>query len=326
MNTERRKVRDRELEQQEAEQALRAQRRRRRRKRQRALSILVLVLVLAFLGTAGFLVLGRDSNLVSEIADLNIADRIFSLISGDDKIGNPAETETETEVVQMTESTTEKQTETETETENHDEEIQQLIMEADALAVTYDYSGAIKLLKASDYYEQNTELQDKVSEYKALKKACVAIKPEEVTHIFYHSLVVDPSKAFDPDKDGYDGWQQWMTTVTEFDKITQSMYDREYVLVGIHDLVKIKKNEDGSVSVKPKNIYLPEGKKAYVLSLDDLNYYHTYDDRGVASKIVLDSDGKPTCEYIEDDGTVVTGAYDVVPRLDAFMEEHPDGC
>ena len=324
MNTERRKVRDRELEQYEAEQALRAQRRRRRRKRQRAMSILVMVLVLVLLGTAGFLVFGRGSNLVSEIADMNIADRIVALISGGDKTGGSAGKEPETEAVQTTESTTEKQTESET--EKNDAKVQQLVTQADALAATYDYSGAIKLLKASDDYEQNTELQKKVSEYKALKDACVAIKPEEVTHIFYHSLVVDPSKAFDPDKAGYDGWQQWMTTVTEFDKITQSMYDKGYVLVGIHDLVKITKNEDGSVSVEPKNIYLPEGKKAYVLSLDDLNYYHTYDDRGVASKIVLDSNGKPTCEYIEEDGTVVTGPYDVVPRLDAFMEEHPDGC
>ena len=60
--------------------------------------------------------------------------------------------------------------------------------------------------------------------------------------------------------------------------------------------------------------------------MDDLSYYHTYDNHGVASKIVLDENGKPTCEYIQDDGTVVTGAYDAVPRLDAFMEEHPDGC
>lgn len=61
------------------------------------------------------------------------------------------------------------------------------------------------------------------------------------------------------------------------------------------------------------------------MSLDDLSYYHSYDGRGIASKIVLDENGKPTCEYVQADGTTVTGAYDCVPLLDQFIAEHP-GC
>jgi hypothetical protein len=61
-----------------------------------------------------------------------------------------------------------------------------------------------------------------------------------------------------------------------------------------------------------------------VLSLDDLSYYHSYDGYGYASKMVLDENGKPKCEYIQDDGTVVVGDYDCVPLLDKFIEEHPD--
>ena len=60
------------------------------------------------------------------------------------------------------------------------------------------------------------------------------------------------------------------------------------------------------------------------MSLDDLSYYHSYDGRGIASKIVLDENGKPTCEYVQADGTTVTGAYDCVPLLDQFIAEHPD--
>ena len=135
---------------------------------------------------------------------------------------------------------------------------------------------------------------------------------------------MDPARAFDPNKDGYAGWQQWMTTVTEFDRITQSMYDRGYVLVSIHDLINKKQNSDGTVTVEANQILLPPDKKAYVMSLDDLSYYHTYDGRGVAAKLVLNEEGKPVCEYIQGDGTTVYGAYDVVPRMDAFIEEHPD--
>ena len=40
--------------------------------------------------------------------------------------------------------------------------------------------------------------------------------------------------------------------------------------------------------------------------------------------MIVGEDGKPTCEYIQADGTTVTGAYDVVPLLDQFIEEHPD--
>lgn len=200
------------------------------------------------------------------------------------------------------------------------------ITEADRLAAMYDYDGALELIKGIASYEENPALQERAAGYEAQKAACVAISPENVTHIFYHSLVVDPSRAFNPGEEGYDGWQQWMTTISEFDKITQSMYDKGYVLVSIHDLITKTKAEDGTVTISPNAVYLPEGKKAYVLSLDDLCYYHTYDDHGVASKIVLDEEGKPTCEYIAADGTVSYGDYDAVPRLDTFLEEHPDGC
>ena len=71
-------------------------------------------------------------------------------------------------------------------------------------------------------------------------------------------------------------------------------------------------------------IMLPPDKKAFVLSLDDLSYYHSYSGYGFASKMILDENGKPKCEYIQRDGTTVVGDYDVVPLMDKFIEEHPD--
>ena len=91
-------------------------------------------------------------------------------------------------------------------------------------------------------------------------------------------------------------------------------------------LVEQTVDDNGTVHFTPKTIYLPAGKKAFILSLDDLSYYHSYDNHGIASKIVLDENGKPTCEYINQDGTVSYGAYDCIPLLDAFLEEHPDGA
>ena len=166
----------------------------------------------------------------------------------------------------------------------------------------------------------------KISEYTTAKDACVRVDINQVTHIFYHSLVADPQKAFFKDNKQTEGFCEWMTTVEEFNRITQQMYDNGYVLVALHDLVKQTVDENGTVHFTEGDIYLPEGKKPYVLSLDDLSYYHSYDGRGIATKMVIDENGKPTCEYTQDDGTVVTGAYDCVPLMDQFLEEHPDAA
>lgn len=201
-----------------------------------------------------------------------------------------------------------------------------LIAQADALAATYDYDGAIELLKSAEGSATDSDMIAKISEYTTAKDACVRVDINQVTHIFYHSLVVDPQKAFFQDNKQTEGFCEWMTTVEEFNRITQQMYDNGYVLVALHDLVKQTVDENGTVHFTEGDIYLPEGKKPYVLSLDDLSYYHSYDGRGIATKMVIDENGKPTCEYTQDDGTVVTGAYDCVPLMDQFLEEHPDAA
>ena len=202
----------------------------------------------------------------------------------------------------------------------------EVINQADRLALAYDYDGAIAMIQSYDNYNEDTRFTDKIAEYEATKASCVPVNIKEVTHIFYHSLVVDPQRAFANQEKNPQavGNNQWMTTISEFEKITQEMYDRGYVMVSIHDLYEEVVDENGETKFVEGTILLPPGKKAFVLSLDDLCYYHSYDGYGYASKMVLDENGEPTCEYIQPDGTVVTGAYDVVPLMDAFVKEHPD--
>ena len=99
---------------------------------------------------------------------------------------------------------------------------QEMIDRADRLAAAYDYDGAAALLRGADGYETDSVMQEKASSYEAVKETCVPVNMEEVTHVFYHSLVVDPNRAFagqdtDPQAAGNN---QWMTTVSEFEKIT----------------------------------------------------------------------------------------------------------
>ena len=200
-----------------------------------------------------------------------------------------------------------------------------VLEEAAYLAATYDYDGAIEKLNSLEGAAQDPEISAKIAEYQTTKDSCVPVNMDEVTHIFYHSLVVDPDRGFAGDDSLTAGFKQWMTTVDEFNKITQAMYDNGYVLVRLRDLVVQTTDENGTIHFTANpDLKLPPGKKAFVMSLDDLCYYHSYDGRGIASKIVLDENGKPVCEYLQADGTTVTGAYDCVPLLDQFISEHPD--
>lgn len=213
----------------------------------------------------------------------------------------------------------EKKTEKEKESENLDEEVKKILARADKMAAQYNYDKAIKYLKEQPEYENTKAFQKAVTEYENTRATCVEYPLEEVTHVFFHTLIVDTSKAFDGDSDEA-GYNQMMTTVSEFNKIIQSMYDKGYVLVSPHDMAKV--NEDGTMS--RGKIMLPPGKKAFVLSQDDVSYYHYMDGDGFASRMVLDKNGNVKCEYKEDDGSVSVGDYDMVPLLDSFVKKHPD--
>ena len=187
------------------------------------------------------------------------------------------------------------------------------------MAQQYDYDGAIALLKEQKDFDSNSEMQEAVKEYESQKAQCVAWPVDKVTHVFYHTLIYDTDKAFDGDSDS-GGYNQVMTTVEEFKKITQSMYDKGFVMVRLEDMAK--KNADGVMEVQ--DIMLPPGKQPFVLSQDDVSYYHYMDGDGMASKLVLDENGEVKNEYIEDDGSISVGDYDMVPLIDSFVKEHPD--
>ena len=202
------------------------------------------------------------------------------------------------------------------------------VKEADVLAAQYDYDGAIEHLKAIEHYDSDSELIDAIARYTVAKTTLTAVDPTQVPHIFFHSLIVDKERAFDVNRWGESevaGINAWMTTVDEFDRIMQQMYDNGYVLVRMRDLVTETKNEDGTVTFSPnRNLMLPPDKHAFVLSIDDWSYYHSYTGKGYGEKAVLDANGDVKIRYTDADGQVTVGDYDVVPRLNAFIKEHPD--
>ena len=230
----------------------------------------------------------------------------------------PAATETPKEE-KKAEKETQKREAAENSSDSTSSDEKTLLKKAKKLAQQYDYTGAISVLKNNWKFATSDKMQEAAAAYMKKRDACVEYPLENITHVFFHSLIVNTSLAFDGDSDEA-GYNQMMTTVSEFKKMIQIMYDKGYVLVSPHDMAVI--NDDGTMS-KGK-IMLPEGKIPFVLSEDDVSYYHYMDGDGFATKLVIDDNGDIKCEYKKADGTVVTGDYDVVPILDSFIKEHPD--
>lgn len=194
-----------------------------------------------------------------------------------------------------------------------------ILKKAAILAAQYDYDAAVKTIKSYENYASYDNMVAAIKKYRKIKKSCVSWPIEEVTHVFYHTLIKDTGKAFDGDYKAGD-YNQVMTTIDEFNKITQTMYEKGYVMVSLYDMATV--NKDGTMS--RGEILLPPGKIPFVLSQDDVCYYHYMDGDGFASRLIVDEDGKIRNEYIEDDGSVSVGDYDMVPLIDRFVEKHPD--
>ncbi len=209
---------------------------------------------------------------------------------------------------------------------------QDLIEQAKRLTLSYDYDGAIEMIKSYQGKEGGYQV------YPIMTQAIAGIEAEKASlvlyggsyesvtqfnHIFFHSLIADNSLAFDGDYDSV-GYNMYMTTIPEFNSMIQQMYEDGYVLISIHDIAKKVTNADGTTEYVAQEIYLPQGKKPFVLSQDDVNYYDYMTGDGFATRMVIGEDGKVTCEMQLADGTITYGAFDMVPIIDAFVEEHPD--
>lgn len=198
-----------------------------------------------------------------------------------------------------------------------------ILDQADTLAAMYDYDAAISLLQEQPDYSSDTEMQQRAAQFQSTKESCVSWPIEEITHVFYHTLIVDPARAFDGDsKEG--GYNQVMTTVDEFNKITQIMYEKGFVLVSLKDMASVVTDESGNRTMQKGEILLPPGKQPFVLSQDDVSYYHYMEGDGCARKLIVDKNGDIKNEYVQADGKTVIGDYDMVPLIDRFVEKHPD--
>ncbi|WP_018665415.1 hypothetical protein [Heyndrickxia acidiproducens] len=196
---------------------------------------------------------------------------------------------------------------------------EQLLTNAEVSARQYDYQKAINLLGQSDF-SKDKDVQSTIHEYKNQEKK-LAVWPDnyKIPHLFFHSLIVNPSRAFDGDNKTQ-GYEDYMVTINEFKKMINQLYERGFVLVNLQDIAK----PDKKGKMVYQDIKLPAGKKPLVLSQDDVSYYEYMKNDGFAKNLTLDANGNVTNTYVNEKGESVQGAYDLVPIVDNFVKNHPD--
>ena len=210
-----------------------------------------------------------------------------------------------------------------------------LLAQAEEMAAGFDYEGAIAALNSfegdmSDY----PDLYDKLVAYEsALSNTVAWDDPNQIPNLSFQLLIADPERGFTNETYGYSINRNFITT-DEFSKILQQLYDNGYILVDLDDFVTTETDQDGMTVFKSKTLRLPNGKKPIMLTQTNVNYnYYLIDSDGdkvpdadgggFASKLLWDGE-KFTCEMVDSAGQTVTGDFDLVPILEAFVKKHPD--
>ncbi len=215
------------------------------------------------------------------------------------------------------------------------EEADALMAQAAPLTQDYDYEGALAILEQfSGDMALFPALQAMHDQYTAELNSMVPWTGNQVINLSIHLLIADPQRAFHDDTYARSYRNNFITT-TEFSAILQQLYDNECILVSLSDLYELRYDESSGRDIYvAKTLLLPPGKTPVMLTETNANYYTYMTDSngdgkpdagadGFAYKLCYGEDGFYN-EYVLSDGTVTTGAYDMVPILEAFIAEHPD--
>ncbi len=214
--------------------------------------------------------------------------------------------------------------------------IAQIIANADSMMAEYNYDGARTLLEAHTSDMLNfPSLQAKYNEVvEVIDSLKVWDDLGDVMHLSFHNLIVEPVRAFADS--GYGStYRSSHITCAEFSAMLGELYANGYVLIDLEDMVTISETADGGLTFTTKSLMLPQGKKPFMITETNVNYYAYMVDgnrdgipdkngAGFASKLVVDSDGNLTAQYISPNGETLLGDFELVPILERFIQAHPD--
>ncbi|MCR8645797.1 polysaccharide deacetylase family protein [Paenibacillus sp. N1-5-1-14] len=144
----------------------------------------------------------------------------------------------------------------------------------------------------------------------------------KVEHIFFHPVIAYPNRAFIGDYQEQ-AMNDWFVTVKEFNKVIQSIYEKQFILINIQEQFEQRK-VNGKLQIVQKPLMLPRNKKPLVISIDDTNYYPYMIKYGIVEKLILDPFGNIAALSTNNGEGTISYDNDIVPLLDAFVSKHPD--
>ncbi len=220
-------------------------------------------------------------------------------------------------------------------------QFKRLMAEAESLVAGYDYDGAIEKLEGytGDNEKFRQQIDAKRAELSNEKNQLTEIKDvSTIANLSFHVLMADPSRACNKDIAGadlYGSYNKNFVSVEEFSRILNQLYAANYVLVDFNSFITSVPGVDGNSSFFSKSIYLPQGKKPIMITETMVNYFEYMVDpnkdgkldgtgHGFANKLVVDASGEIKASYVDANGQTLVGNYDLVPVLEAFIQEHPD--
>ena len=210
------------------------------------------------------------------------------------------------------------------ESESEEATLQEYLSQAEALAQGYNFEEAISVLNQIPLAQaRDQRVSDARERYEKGDSNLVNWVDGDIPHLCFPTLIYDTTMAFDGDDRASD-YNTTMVTCDEFSAILQSLYDSGYILIDIHTIAEMVTDERGTSSMEEQKLKLPEGKRPIILSQDNVNYSNVRNGDGIATKLVLDQDGKVKAQYTDSEGHDVAGDYDFIPILDSFIEKHPD--
>ena len=221
-----------------------------------------------------------------------------------------------------------------------EQEFKRLMAQAESLVVGYDYDKAIEMLDS--YNGSNDKFRQQVTAKKAElvneQKQLAELKDvSTIPNLSFHVLMADASRACNKEvsADLAGSYNKNFVSVEEFSRILNQLYAANYVLVDFDSFISSVDGVDGNKSFFPVSIFLPQGKKPIMITETMVNYFEYMVDpdkdgtpdakgHGFANKLVLDDNGEIKAAYVDANGQSLVGNYDLVPVLEAFIQEHPD--
>lgn len=214
----------------------------------------------------------------------------------------------------------------------YQEQVNDLLEQAAAAAENYDYEDAVTILSS---FEGNMAdfpaLQSAYEEYVTIVNEMVVWNdPGKIPTLSMHMLIADAQLAYN-DKQYGSSYQKNFITTDQFRDILDQLYANDCVLVDLMDVYDEMYDEGtGKIVYVPRELLLPAGKQPILLVQTQVNYYEymlsgAKDNLpdGFASKLCVDENGNFYNEMPLSDGNIVTGAYDMVPILEQFIEDNP---